>query len=311
MIQNCTNGVYAFDAHFECDGLVALYIIADGGRAAIVDTANNRALPYALGALAELNIPREAVDYIFLTHVHLDHAGGAGLFTQELPNAKLVVHARGARHMTDPTKLLAGVREVYGAEATERMYGSLIPVPASRVLTPRDGEVITLGGRSIVCLDTPGHARHHMVYFDRTANAVFTGDAFGITYPGFDVGGRQSAFPTTSPVQFDPEAMHRSIDRIVSLSPAALYPTHFGEMRGAERIAADLHRLIDAHVKIVSDAKGDLGETLAGLERLFEEEGIRENRPSPSPERQLYFGVELALNAQGLCVWYASKSGAE
>lgn len=309
MIYDYENGIYAFDAHYERDGLVSIYIILDGGRAAIVDTANNKALPYALDALKKLGVTHESIDYILLTHVHLDHAGGAGLFMQEFPNAKLVVHPRGARHMIDPAKLVAGVQKVYGAEETERMYGTLIPVPQPRIVTPEDGDEFRLGNRLIVCLDTPGHAKHHMAYFDKTANAVFAGDAFGITHKGLEVGERQSVIPTTSPVQFDPESMHRSIDRIVALNPSAVYPTHFGQMRDVKGIAADLHRLIDDHVKAVVDAEGDLKKTYDGLIELFEAEKTRQGWPIASEEWRVVFNVTIELNAQGLCVWYEENKG--
>lgn len=303
MICDYKNGVYAFDAHYERKGLVSIYIVADCGRAAIVDTAHNRALPYALAALKELGIPRENVDYVLLSHVHLDHAGGAGLFMQRLPNAKLVVHPRGARHMIDPSRLLAGAGEVYGAAEIARMYGTVIPVPPSRVLTPQDGCELPLGGRVVACLETPGHARHHMAYFDRTANAVFTGDAFGTTRKRFDAGG-PCAFPMTTPTQFDPVAMHRSIDRIAALKPAAAYPTHFGRMSGTEQIAADLHRMIDGHVSAVTRAGGNFERTCEALGELFEEERIRQSWPIAPGELRSALEIEIRLNALGLCAWY-------
>lgn len=307
MIYDYKNGIYAFDARYERDGVVSLYVVLDGERAAIVDTANNRALPYAVDALNELGVPRENVDYILLTHVHLDHAGGAGLFMREFENAKLVVHPRGARHMIDPAKLFASVQEVYGAEEAARMYGELLPVPESRVLTPSDGEVIRLGGRTIVCLDTPGHAKHHIAYLDRAADAVFAGDAFGVTHAGLYVNEGQGIIPTTSPVQFDAEAMRRSIDRIVALAPAAVYLTHFGAIRDVARTAADLHRLIDDHERAVERAGGDYERTLAALRALFEQELDRQAWPISKEEMRDTFKTTIELNAQGLCVWHGNR----
>ncbi len=307
MIYDYKNGTYALDAHYERDGIVSIYIVLDGGRAAIVDTANNQALPYALEALKELGVSRENVDYILLTHVHLDHAGGAGLFMRTFENARLVVHPRGARHMIDPTKLLASVRAVYGAEEASRMYGELLPIPESRVLTPDDGDTISLGDRAIACLETPGHAKHHMAYYDKKTNTVFAGDAFGVTYSGLYVNEGQGIIPTTSPVQFDPEAMRRSIDRIVALAPSALYLTHFGAIRDVARTATDLRRLIDDHVRTVERADGDYGGTLAMLGALFEEEGERQGWPIAREEMRKVFKTTIDLNAQGLCAWYKNS----
>jgi glyoxylase-like metal-dependent hydrolase (beta-lactamase superfamily II) len=121
------NGIYAFDAGYVRPLLAAIHLIESEGRAAFVDTANFEVMPQALAALEARGLGTESVDYVILTHIHLDHAGGAGAMMEAFPNAKLVVHPRGARHMIEPTKLMAGVEGVYGRERARRMYGSLIP----------------------------------------------------------------------------------------------------------------------------------------------------------------------------------------
>src|SRR5207253_2291903 len=126
------HGVCAVDAEYLYPGHAAAHIIEDGGRAAFVDVGTNASVPYLLAALAELGIARAAVDYVLLTHVHLDHAGGAGRLMQELPNAVAVLHPRGAPHMIDPSRLIEGSRAVYG-ERLEQLYGQLLPIPAARV----------------------------------------------------------------------------------------------------------------------------------------------------------------------------------
>jgi len=167
-------------------------------------------LPRALEALRILGLSPANVAYVFLTHVHLDHAGGAGAMMQAFPEARLVVHPRGARHMADPTKLFAAVQAVYGAEEAYHLYGDLLPVAADRILEAGDGFSFNLGNRTLVCLDTPGHARHHLCLLDTRSGCLFTGDIFGLSFRELDVGRRPSVIPTTTPTQFEPEAMHQS-----------------------------------------------------------------------------------------------------
>jgi glyoxylase-like metal-dependent hydrolase (beta-lactamase superfamily II) len=157
------HGIYAVDSAYTGPGVAAIHLIEHGGRAALVDTGNNAALHHVEQALKETGLSPEAVDYVLLTHIHLDHAGGAGAFMQAFPNAKLVVHPRGARHMVEPSKLFAGVSAVYGPERAKELYGELIPVPADRASSrPPKGHELNLAGRVIRVFDTPGHARHHV-----------------------------------------------------------------------------------------------------------------------------------------------------
>lgn len=307
VIHDFKNGIYAIDSFYEREGAAAVYVILDNGRAAIVDTAHNDALVPVLEGVRALGIPRENVDYIFLTHVHLDHAGGAGRFMHEFPNARLVVHSRGARHMIDPAKLLAGVRAVYGDAETARMYGELLPVPADRVISPEDGDEFRVGNRTIVAMDTPGHAKHHLAFWDKTANAVFSGDVFGISFPEMTGPQGQGVIPTTSPIQFDPAAMRASIDRIVALNPDRLYPTHFGEIRDVRAAAAHLHRQIEAHERIAMSAAGDVERARAGVEALFQEERVAQGWPLPPEAIPELFKIEIELNAQGLAALFEQR----
>jgi Zn-dependent hydrolases, including glyoxylases len=306
MIFDYGNGIYGVDSGYERDELAIVYIIRDGGRTGIVDTAHNGSLAPLREAMAELSIAPDEIDYVLLTHVHLDHAGGAGRYMQEFPNAKLVVHARGARHMINPEKLMAGVREVYGPEETERMYGELVPVPEDRVIQPQDGEEIRLGGRTLVCLDTPGHAKHHLAYFDKSANAVFAGDTFGISYPNVGQPGREAIVPTTSPVQFDPEAMKASIDRIVALQPDAVFLTHFGPVKNIAQAAQDLHRQIDAYVALAEEVRGDGAQLRKRVLDIFREERRAQAWTISESDVPRVFQMEIELNAQGLEVLYHS-----
>src|SRR5690606_6962335 len=233
------HGITAIDSGFERPMLDAVHLVVEGDRAALVDTASNASLPRVLAVLAAKGLSAEQVDWVLLTHVHLDHAGGAGLYLQHFPNARLTVHPRGARHMTDPTRLVAGTVAVYGADEARRMYGDIVPVAAERVVETPDGASVSLNGRRFEFLDTPGHARHHVCIVDERSGHVFAGDTFGLSYRELDVDGRPVVFPSTTPVQFDPPALHASIDRLLARRPDAVYVTHFGQVRDVQRCGED------------------------------------------------------------------------
>ncbi|MBN9697001.1 MAG: MBL fold metallo-hydrolase [Zoogloea sp.] len=306
------NGIHAIDSGYTGPDVAAIHLIEEGGRAALVDTGNNASLRHVLEALAAIGLSAESVDYVLLTHIHLDHAGGAGAFMQAFPNARLVVHPRGARHMAEPSKLFAGVSAVYGPERAKALYGELIPVPVERIIEAGDGHALDLAGRRIRVFDTPGHARHHVCYFDTKSRSFFTGDTFGLSYRSLDVEGRPSIFPTTTPVQFEPEAMHASIRRMEAEAPTAMYLTHYAQVTDVPRLAADLHRLIDAHVAIAerhAAAEGRKDRIEADIWALVGEEAARNGWTVPEAEWRRILALDVELNAQGLDVWLAGRQG--
>jgi len=306
------DGITAVDALYERPRLNAIHLVVERGRAAIVDTGTAHAVPRVLDVLREKGVPPECVDYVVLTHVHLDHAGGAGQLMAQCPNAVLTVHPRGARHMIDPGRLMGATVEIYGAEATERIYGRVLPVPRERVLETPEGAVISLAGRELEFMDAPGHARHHVVARDARTGHIFAGDTFGLSYRELDCGGRQFSFPTTSPPQFDPPALHRSIDRIVSLAPQAVYVTHFGQLRDIPRLAADLHRLIDAHARLALEHARSGAQRHAnlarGIARILLSEARRQGWTLPESDALEAFKLDIELNAQGLEAWLDSNT---
>jgi len=304
------HGISAIDSGFLRPMLDAIHLVAEDGKAAIVDTATNGAVPLVLEALAMKGLRRSDVEYVILTHIHLDHAGGAGQLMQHLPNARLTVHPRGARHMADPSALIAGTVAVYGEETARRHYGDIVPVPAGRIVETGEGSVLDLNGRLLRILDTPGHARHHVSIFDEASRSVFAGDTFGISYRELDAGSREFIFPACTPVQFDPQAAHRSIDRIAGLQPESVFVTHFSRVGDVPRLAADLHRMLDAYVELGRAAPGGDAEA----RHIFLREGMRELLVSAAlahgcslrGERlQEILEIDVELNAQGLGIWLA------
>lgn len=300
-------GISAVDVLFERERLNAVHIVVERGRAAIIDTGTANGVGRVLEALAEKGVAPEQVDYVILTHVHLDHAGGAGQLMARCPNAVLTVHPRGARHMIDPGRLLAATVAVYGEQATRRMYGEVLPVPAGRVRETPEGASVSLAGRELEFLDAPGHARHHVLVRDAGSGDVFVGDSFGLSYRELDRDGMQFSFPTTSPAQFDPSALQRTIERILALGPQAVYVTHFGRLGGLRRLAGDLHRLIEAHVELAERHRDDGAERGARLRqeiaRLVLAEGARQRWRLSEEELRGVFALDIELNAQGLEAW--------
>ena len=301
------DGILAVDAGYCRDGLAAIHLVIDQGRAAIIDTCTNASVPRVLSALAAAGVEPAKVDWVMLTHIHLDHAGGAGSLMCALPNAKLVLHPRGVRHMVDPSRLWEATSAVYGAEQTFALYGRLAPVAEHRIVAGTDGLELALGGRRFTVIDTPGHARHHICIWDNRARAFFTGDTFGLSYRELDVDRRAFVFPSCTPTQFDPEALHASIDRMMAFSPEAMYLTHYSRVTEVERLAADLHRLIDTQVAVALAARGDgvarHVEILAGLEQIVREEAERQGWTLAEDDYMAILRMDLELNAQGLGVW--------
>jgi len=305
------NGIIAFDAGYVRPVLAAIHLVVEGGRVAFIDTGSNDALPNALAALARLGLDTKAVDYVILTHIHLDHAGGAGSMMARFPNARLVVHPRGARHMAEPARLVAGVTQVYGADYVSRVYGEIVPTPAERIIEAPDGHVISLAGRELLCLDTPGHARHHICIVDRKTGGIFSGDTFGLSYREHDVDGRPFIFPTTTPTQFDPAAMHASIERLLSFHPEALYLTHYGRVDNVRQLGADLERRVDALVSIAQAAVGTGVARHAEIKELITAYLLAELSTHgcqlPAEHALDIWATDLELNAQGLEVWLDSR----
>jgi glyoxylase-like metal-dependent hydrolase (beta-lactamase superfamily II) len=300
--------IHTLDTGFHRPQFDAAYLLVDGGRAAFIDCGLNSSVPRLLAALAQAGLGVEAVDWLILTHVHLDHAGGAGELLAALPSAKLLVHPRGARHMIDPTALVAGATAVYGAEEVRRTYGTLRPVDPARVVEAADGFVVQVGARRLTCLDAPGHARHHIVIHDAAARAFFTGDSFGLSYRELDGPTGPFILPTTTPVQLEPEALKASIARMLSYSPQAMYLTHYGRVEGVERLAAELALQIDAMVAIARrHAPLPAAQRHAALTRdlatLYATRASELGTHRPVGEVMALLGIDIELNAQGLGVW--------
>lgn len=300
------DGICAVDADYVRVGLAAVHIVEHAGRAAFVDTGTNYSVPHLLAALDELGLAPAAVDYVFLTHVHLDHAGGAGALMQVLPNARAVLHPRGAPHMIDPAKLIAASITVYGENAFRQLYGDIVAIPAERVIVTEDGQKLSLAGREFEFLHTPGHALHHQAIVDGQSRSIFTGDTFGISYREFDTARGAFIIPATTPSQFDPEQLIASIDRLQSLAPDALYLMHYARVTDVPRLAIDLKSQIQSFVQIARRHAGssqvyDL--IREDMWRLWLQLAREHGCTLPDSEISELLSPDLDLNTQGLIAW--------
>jgi glyoxylase-like metal-dependent hydrolase (beta-lactamase superfamily II) len=299
-------GVFAVDTGFVRPRFDAAYLVIHNGRAAFIDTGTNHGVPRLLAALDALGLTRDAVEYVIPTHVHLDHAGGAGLLMTHLPRATMVVHPRGARHMIDPTALMQGALAVYGPDEMARSYGSLVGVDAARVRVSDDGMDLVLGGERVLHLiHTPGHARHHHCIWDAATRGWFTGDTFGSSYREFDTANGAWIFPTTVPVQFDPAPLRASVQRLMSFAPTCVYLTHYSRVGDVPRLAMRLLRVLDGMVAIgerlrsVTDRHHALKRDLTQLyASALAEHGI-----DPTAPMLDLLAIDIELNAQGIAVW--------
>ena len=300
------HGITAIDTDYMGPMIDASHLIVEGDRAAFVDTGTGYAVPRLLETLKAKDLAPGQVDYVLVTHVHLDHAGGAGKLVQALPHAKVVVHPRGARHMANPEKLIAGAKAVYGEKSFDELYGEIPPIEESRLHIVEDGEILELGGRPLEFIHTEGHARHHYCIVDGRADAIFAGDCFGVSYRVFDTHCGEFIFPTTTPVQFDPRAAHATVDRLMSYSPNAIFVTHYSRVAELERLAQDLHECLDGfvHLARARAASADREGLMRQDMYRFLSERLDEHGFDPDTERRrALLELDITLNVQGLSVW--------
>ena len=307
-IKPVVEGIYEIDTYYMGrTDYTCCYLVEDDGEAAVIETNTNYAVPYILGTLEKVGLDKKQVKYVILTHIHLDHAGGAGLLMKNLPEAELVLHPRGRKHMIDPEKLIKSVKEVYGEAKYKELYGEIIPVPKERVRTVEDGDMLQLGGRKLEAFDLQGHAKHHISVLDKKTMSLFSGDNFGIGYPQLTFNNVRLVFPSTSPTQFDPEDAVKTYEKIIGLNPARILLTHFGAVEDLEGSYAQLKAWIEFSVEIAEkryregyrdmELKNILLEDIWGQ---FEKEikGARGTGMTPG-EREL-LEIDTDINAQGL-----------
>jgi len=308
--MSAQHGIYTIDTHFQQKQFDAAYLLVENGCGVFIDCGTSQSVPYLLDSLHQANLEPADIHWLIVTHVHLDHAGGAGALLQHLPNAKLWVHPRGAPHMIDPTRLIAGATAVYGEAEMARSYGQIVPIPHERVVIAEDGQHLSLAGRELRCLHTPGHAKHHLCIWDAASQSGFAGDTFGLSYRELDSARGAFIIPTSSPVQFEPQALHQSIDRLVQRQPQTMWLTHFGGVREIARLSEDLHQQIDAMTALARAANeaDDRHHALVNaLTDLYLKRAHTHGCLLEDAAIVQLLATDIELNAQGLACWLDRK----
>jgi glyoxylase-like metal-dependent hydrolase (beta-lactamase superfamily II) len=299
-------GVICIDTGFARDCMAGSYLLEADTCVAFIETGINSSVPRLLAVLRQRGWAPEQVRYVIVTHVHLDHAGGAGTLMQALPEATFLVHPRGARHMADPSRLEASVRAVYGDAFYDATYGTLVPIEPARTRIMEEGDTVELGSRELEFIDTPGHARHHFCVWDSQTRGWFSGDTFGIAYRELATRAGSFIFPTTTPIELDPPALHHSVGRLLERKPDWMYLTHFGRVGNVSALADDLRRNLDTMVEIAerhaqNEARSQRirAEFQAWLLAAVRAHGV----DLPQDRLLALLQNDIDLNTQGLEVW--------
>ena len=303
-------GIHAVDAAHMRDELASLYILQQGDEVAIIDTGTQHSLKNVQATLNHLGIDNNQIKYVIPTHIHLDHAGGAGTLMQLFQQARLIIHPRGARHMIDPSRLIEGSIAVYGETLFRQLYGEIKPIEKDRVDIANDLDRYYLGTRELLFIDTPGHARHHFCIYDEKSRGIFSGDTFGLAYPPLKHHAR-GLIPTSSPVQFDPDALLNSIDRLLDYQPKWMYLTHYGAIDKPAERSVGLKQWILEYVNLCKRVEPCDAEREQLLENEMRKTIFTELRGDTSLDQELLaylLNTDIKLNCQGLGIWWRSTS---
>jgi len=266
----------------------------------LVETGPSPSIKYVKRGLESLGFSLEDVKYIIVTHIHLDHSGGAGLLLRDCPNATVVVHSRGARHLAEPRKLAAGARAIYG-DSFEELFEPIVPIPEERLLIKGEGDTLQIGSDcTLQFLDTPGHSRHHFSIYDPVSNGIFTGDTTGIRYEQLARNGIDFFLPSTSPNHFDPVAMRESIKRVQKMKVDRIYFGHFGMTEKVDMALNQVSEWLEVFVELGEEviAEGKGYDELS--ERMFQRVKSHLQTLNVPEEHDVYVIINLDMQVSAL-----------
>lgn len=282
----------------DVEGLIASYALPGPEGWTIVETGPTTCREHLAEGIAVAGIDSKEVDRVLVTHIHLDHAGGLGTAAELFPRATLYVHREGLAHMVDPTKLAASTRRAWGA-AADSLWGVILPVPAGRLVALSGGERLPLKDGNLLVVNTPGHAKHHLAFYDEPTRTLLTGDAAGVHLPGTD-----RVRPALPPPDLDLEALLSSVDRMRELDPARLLYTHFGPRTNGSRALQEYPPLVLRWREIaLAAARED-----PSVEHVAEALERSEHEASPAAlEARADLISGTALAAQGLLRYFRTR----
>ncbi|WP_044022568.1 MBL fold metallo-hydrolase [Bacillus sp. SG-1] len=274
----------------------------------IVETSASPSIPHLIRGLQQLNISLEQVKNIIVTHIHLDHSGGVGLFLEKCPNASVIVHEKGARHLINPERLEAGARQVYG-EDFDRLFHPIVPVPAERVFIKRHNDELQISSDcTLTFYDTPGHSRHHFSIYDNKSRGIFSGDTAGINYK-YLLKDESLYLPSTSPNQFNPDEMKQSLELYEKLSLEKIYFGHFGISEEPEKALTEVMNWLKIFVETaVEICSANSENPLTALTDALKKEVLGSNEKLQHNKDFLrLLDLDMKVSAMGL-IDYLKKS---
>lgn len=314
-VYQISDRLFLIDAHdLGRKGRTGTYVLKEE-KLTIIETSASPSVPYILKGLKELNLDPKEIEYIIVTHIHLDHAGGAGFMLQYCPNAKVVVHPKGARHLADPSRLIQGARAVYG-EQFDELFDPIVPIQEDRLIIKEDGETLTLSEEcTLTFYDTPGHAKHHFSIHDSVTNGIFSGDTVGIYYEELKEDGIDLILPSSSPNQFDPDAMLHSTKRFEELGVNSIYFSHFGVCHQPEKVYEAMRKWVPLFVEsgktgLEKAPRDNMKKSVEAVEHELKQHvysylaelGIKEGHPVFE-----LLAIDLEVSAMGLVDYFRKK----
>ncbi|MGD6801699.1 MBL fold metallo-hydrolase [Rossellomorea vietnamensis] len=275
----------------------------------VIETSASPSIPRLIEGLEQMGISLDRIKNIIVTHIHLDHAGGAGLFLEKCRNASIIVHEKGARHLINPEKLEAGARQVYGKDF-DRLFHPITPVPPERVIIKKHNEQLPLSPDStLTFFDTPGHSRHHFSIYDNKSKGIFTGDTAGINY-GYTLEGEALYLPSTSPNQFNPEEMIQSLALYSELELDRIYFGHFGISEEPAKVLTEIKKwlkiFMDTAIRITKENKPET-QLPALTEALKKEVLNSDDRLRGNEDFLRLLDLDMKVSAMGL-IDYLNKT---
>lgn len=282
---------------------IAAALLRSGKTSAIIDPGPASTLSTLGKQLSLQGLSISHLDFVFLTHIHLDHAGVTGALLKENPNLRVFVHSRGAPHIADPAKLLHSASRLYG-EKIDALFGETLPVPEANIQILDGGETLSLGEDQIFVLYTPGHASHHVTYFDPSQRTAFVGDTAGICIEGHPI-----TFPATPPPDIDLELWNGSLDAIGKLKPQRLFLTHFGFSDQPARHLADFRVRLNRWSEITSNLMSAGIEDSEAMNEFIRQVSIEmESLLTPGELDHYRYNGQLPLSWLGLTRYHRKRS---